>query len=80
MPPGQVRRGGYTKTQGAEAGTHRLCLPGPLAHPVSGQSYEVWRNGDLLKRKKGRHNMNSIFYVIGVVVVVLFFLNYFGLR
>jgi hypothetical protein len=31
-------------------------------------------------RKKGRNDMNSIFYVIGVVVVVLFVFGYFGLR
>jgi hypothetical protein len=30
--------------------------------------------------KKGGSDMNSIIYVIGLVVVVLFVFNYFGLR
>ena len=30
--------------------------------------------------KKGGSDMNSIFYIIGVVVVVLFVFSYLGLR
>lgn len=29
---------------------------------------------------KGEIDMNNIFYIIGVIVVVLFILGYFGLR
>ncbi len=32
------------------------------------------------KARKGADAMNNIFYIIGVVVVVLFLLGYFGLR
>jgi hypothetical protein len=32
------------------------------------------------KRKGEERPMNNIFYIIGVVVVVLFLLGYFGLR
>jgi len=31
-------------------------------------------------QSKGRSEMNNIFYIIGVVVVVLFILGYFGFR
>jgi hypothetical protein len=40
----------------------------------------VWLNGDPIARKKGETDMNNIFYIIGVVVVVLFIAGYFGLR
>jgi len=30
--------------------------------------------------KKGGTDMNNIFYIIGVIVVVLFILGYFGMR
>jgi hypothetical protein len=32
------------------------------------------------KARKGADAMNNIFYIIGVVVVVIFLLGYFGLR
>jgi len=35
---------------------------------------------DSIERKKGETDMNNIFYIIGVIVVVLFVLGYFGLR
>jgi hypothetical protein len=34
----------------------------------------------LIRQKKRETDMNNIFYIIGVVVVVLFVLGYFGLR
>lgn len=44
----------------------------------------VWRKwafaGDSSAGEKGDREMNNIFYIIGVVVVVLFILGYFGLR
>ena len=40
----------------------------------------VWLNGDPIARQKGETDMNNIFYIIGVVVVVLFIAGYFGLR
>jgi len=33
-----------------------------------------------IKRKKGETDMNNIFYIVGVVVVVLFVAGYLGLR
>jgi hypothetical protein len=33
-----------------------------------------------IKRKKGGTDMNNIFYIIGVIVVVLFIAGYLGLR
>jgi hypothetical protein len=33
-----------------------------------------------LASRKGEANMNNIFYIVGVVVVVLFVAGYFGLR
>jgi hypothetical protein len=33
-----------------------------------------------ITRGKGKTEMNSIFYIVGVVVVVLFVAGYFGLR
>jgi hypothetical protein len=33
-----------------------------------------------ITRKKGETDMNNIFYIVGVVVVVLFVAGYFGLR
>jgi len=35
---------------------------------------------DSIARKKGETDMNNIFYIIGVIVVVLFILGYFGFR
>ena len=35
---------------------------------------------DAIARKEGETVMNNIFYIIGVVVVVLFIAGYFGLR
>jgi hypothetical protein len=58
----------------------------PLALPVRscglsrGKGMGSWLTGEPLTRKKGESDMNSIFYVIGVVVVVFFVLGYFGLR
>jgi hypothetical protein len=40
----------------------------------------IWLDGDPITRKKGATDMTSIFYIIGVVVVVLFVAGYFGLR
>jgi len=37
-------------------------------------------DGDPIARKKGETDMNNIFYIVGVVVVVLFVAGYFGLR
>lgn len=44
-----------------------------------------WLNGKSdhakdAKEKKGGTDMNNIFYIVGVIVVVLFFAGYFGLR
>jgi hypothetical protein len=39
-----------------------------------------WLNSDPITRKKGENDMNNIIYLIGLVVVVLFVLSYFGLR
>jgi hypothetical protein len=33
-----------------------------------------------IKRKKGGTDMNNIFYIVGVIVVVLFVAGYLGLR
>jgi predicted nucleic acid-binding Zn ribbon protein len=33
-----------------------------------------------VKERKRRHTMNNVFYIIGVVVVVLAILGYLGLR
>ena len=35
---------------------------------------------DSIARKKGEADMNNIFYIIGVIVVVLFIAGYFGFR
>jgi len=35
---------------------------------------------DHAKEKKGGTDMNNMFYIIGVIVVVLFILGYLGLR
>jgi hypothetical protein len=35
---------------------------------------------DPIARKRGETDMNNIFYIIGVIVVVLFIAGYFGLR
>ena len=35
---------------------------------------------DLSTRKKGGTDMNSIIYVVGLVVVVIFVAGFFGLR
>jgi hypothetical protein len=35
---------------------------------------------DPITRKRGETDMNSIFYIIGVVVVVIFIAGFFGLR
>ena len=40
----------------------------------------MWLNGDPITRKKGETDMHNIFYIVGVVVVVLFVAGYFGLR
>jgi hypothetical protein len=36
--------------------------------------------GDAIVSRKGEAKMNNIFYIIGVVVVVLFIAGYLGLR
>jgi hypothetical protein len=40
----------------------------------------AWLTGEPITRKKGASDMNNIIYVIGLGVVVLFVLGYFGLR
>lgn len=35
---------------------------------------------DPITQKRGEFDMNNIFYIIGVIVVVLFIAGYFGLR
>jgi hypothetical protein len=40
----------------------------------------IWVNVNPITRKKGEIAMNSIFYIVGVIVVVLFVAGYFGLR
>ena len=40
----------------------------------------IWLNGKSLTREKGETAMNNIFYIIGVIVVVVFVAGYFGLR
>jgi hypothetical protein len=40
----------------------------------------IRRNCGSKARKKGRNAMSSIFYIIGVVVVVLIILSFLGLR
>jgi predicted nucleic acid-binding Zn ribbon protein len=42
--------------------------------------YGVWLNGDPRRERQGERDMHNIFYIIGLVVVVLFVLGYFGLR
>jgi hypothetical protein len=39
----------------------------------------IWL-GNPITRKKGGTDMNNIFYIVGVIVVVLFIAGYFGLR
>jgi hypothetical protein len=40
----------------------------------------IWLHGNPVTSKKGGTDMNNIFYIIGVVVVVLFIAGYLGLR
>jgi hypothetical protein len=43
----------------------------------------LWASGSTVNpitRKEGKTDMNNIFYIVGVVVVVLFVAGYFGLR
>jgi hypothetical protein len=42
----------------------------------------LWPAGSTysITQKKGGTDMNNIFYIIGVIVVVLFVAGYFGLR
>jgi len=43
----------------------------------------LWASGAIVSpitRQKGEIEMNNIFYIIGVVVVVLFIAGYLGLR
>jgi hypothetical protein len=40
----------------------------------------IWRNAKSDHWAEGRTDMNNIFYIIGVVVVVLFIAGYLGLR
>jgi hypothetical protein len=44
--------------------------------PVGTQALEEWASGG----RRGTEEDMNIFYIIGVVVVVLFVLGYFGLR
>jgi hypothetical protein len=49
-----------------------------LARPMLGLGKEPSRQRQEAKGEE--RSMNNIFYIIGVVVVVLFLLGYFGLR
>jgi hypothetical protein len=40
----------------------------------------IWLNGKSDHAKKGETDMNSIFYIVGVIVVVVFVAGFFGLR
>jgi len=40
----------------------------------------IWLNGKSDYTKKGGNDMNSIFYIVGVIVVVLFVAGYLGIR
>jgi hypothetical protein len=40
----------------------------------------IWLNGNPITRKKGETDMNNIFYIVGVIVVVVFIAGYLGLR
>jgi hypothetical protein len=43
----------------------------------------LWASGSTIMEsceKKGETDMNNIFYIVGVIVVVLFVAGYFGLR
>jgi hypothetical protein len=41
----------------------------------------LWASGStVILSKKGETDMNNIFYIVGLVVVVLFIAGYFGLR
>jgi len=40
----------------------------------------IWINRKSDQAKKGETDMNSIFYIVGVIVVVLFVAGYLGLR
>jgi len=40
----------------------------------------IWLNGKSDHMKKGGTNMNNIFYIVGVIVVVLFVAGYLGIR
>jgi hypothetical protein len=46
-----------------------------LSHVVG-----IWLNGKSAHAKERKTDMNNIFYIVGVVVVVLFVAGYFGLR
>ena len=46
--------------------------------PVS--RYGVSLSSNPIVPKKGETNMNNIFYIVGVVVVVLFIAGFLGLR
>jgi len=53
-----------------------LTMGGIMLAPSSGDFYRHNRRG----QNQGRCEMGNIFYIIGVVVVVLFILGYLGLR
>jgi hypothetical protein len=42
---------------------------------------DIWLNAvNPITQKKGEPAMNNIFYIIGVIVVVVFLAGFFGLR
>jgi hypothetical protein len=57
--------------------TARLLI---AAGRLLGLSASQWTIGTLDADRKGATEMNNIFYIVGVVVVVLILLGYFGLR
>ena len=53
----------------------------PLAYAFSEYGYRASGSTvNPITRKKGEIDMNNIFYIVGVVVVVLFVAGYLGLR
>jgi abortive infection bacteriophage resistance protein len=51
-----------------------------LAHHMQLININLMIVDDPTRPKKGEIDMNNIFYIIGVIVVVLFIAGFFGLR
>ena len=64
-------------THSTESASHLLILQTEI---IPKRFMRSWLNSDPITRKKGENDMNNIIYLIGLVVVVLFVLSYFGLR